>query len=100
MTEFGEQRGNGEDEAVERSMMGNILNLGRNGFVGERRGWSAWLCGFMELHQLVVDVVDQILPCPGDGSGIAVIGGVVDEQTQVVVPGLIGIIVEELGMIS
>lgn len=39
--------------------------------------------------------VEQVLPCGADVGGVAVIGGLVDEEGEVEVAGLVGVVVVE-----
>jgi hypothetical protein len=55
-----------------------------------------WLCCAIS-ESLLVHLLDEVRPRVADVGNVAVIGGMVDEQTDVVVPGLVGVVMVQLG---
>lgn len=93
--------------------MGNCLDLARDHLVWLRR-WSGGLLNvrrngstgaevvpyLLALLDLMVSADDQVLPCLGDHAGVVEIGGMIDEQAEIIVAGLVSVVVEELRSIS
>ena len=52
---------------------------------------------FLALLGVKVDLVDEVCPGLDDDARVVVVGGVVDEEADVKVAGLVGVFVVELG---
>ena len=89
--------------------MGDDLDLLRDRFVGERRfsrGRSNTSGQFLTgldgvpyrqlLFRVKVDLIYEVLPRLGDDAGVLVVGCVVDEETEVKIACLVGVVVVEL----
>ena len=107
--DHGQERVDGEDEAVKGRAVGDGLDLGHDGLVrhrgcslktlvtlGQRLTGLHETPGFLLLLGFKVDLAEEVLPCLVDGVRVLVVRGVVDEQTEVVISGLVSEIVEEL----
>ena len=59
-------------------------------------GLAGFLCG----HDGSVDLVDKVRPGSSDGIGVAIVGSVVNEEAEVVVFCLVGVLVKELDILA
>jgi hypothetical protein len=47
-----------------------------------------------------VDLLDKVRPCMADIRDVAIVGSMVDEKAYIVVAGLVGIVMIQLGAVS
>lgn len=93
VAQFGEESVDGEDEAVERGMVCDRLDLCRYGFVGKADVGVAIVFGIKNTD---VNLLNEIRPSSRNSVGVAVVCSMVDEQTKIEVLCLVGVIVEKL----
>ena len=94
---LGKESLDGEDEAVERDAVSDVVDLGGDGFIGENLGGSASKLGLVILAgSLIVNLSNQRRPRGLNGRCVAEVGNVVDEQADVIVASLVGEFVEQL----
>jgi hypothetical protein len=85
--EHGKENGNGEGALRQSKSAAETTDFVCDCFV--------WLC-LVPLDSLVVHVLQQLLPCRLDLGDIAMVRNLVNEQTDIIVTSIVGIVVEEL----
>lgn len=101
LAERAEERLDWEDEAVEGGAVRDVLDLGDDLLVGLGRLVAlACLEEFLAPLDVLVGALYEAAPRLGDGAGVVVVGCMKDEETQIVVISLIGVVVEELTAVS
>lgn len=87
----GEDDGDGEDDFGHAEAAAEVADLFGDGFEG---GY------FASLGDFIVQGLEKVLPGDFDVGGVAVVGSIEDLETDVVVAGRVGVLVEQLGELA